>query len=118
MGVVYSAYDDRLGRPLAIKMIKAAVAQADARDRLWREARAAAKVNHRAICQLYEICEEDGELFLAMELLQGESLATTISRRICRAAQARGDTPSSGSHQLPHRRRRSRPRHPAPCVVH
>jgi len=80
MGVVYSAYDDRLGRPLAIKMIKAAVAQADARDRLWREARAAAKVNHRAICQLYEICEEDGELFLAMELLQGESLATRISR--------------------------------------
>jgi eukaryotic-like serine/threonine-protein kinase len=80
MGVVYSAYDDRLGRPLAIKMIKAAVAQAEARDRLWREARAAAKVNHPAICQLYEICEEDGELFLAMELLQGESLAARISR--------------------------------------
>jgi len=80
MGVVYSAYDDRLGRPIAIKMIKTAVAQADARDRLWREARAAAKVNHPAICQLYEICEEDGELFLAMELLQGESLATRISR--------------------------------------
>ncbi len=80
MGVVYSAYDDRLGRPIAIKMIRAAVAQADARDRLWREARAAAKVNHPAICQLYEICEEDGELFLAMELLQGESLAARISR--------------------------------------
>jgi eukaryotic-like serine/threonine-protein kinase len=80
MGVVYSAYDDRLGRPLAIKMIKTAVAQAEARDRLWREARAAAKVNHPAICQLYEICEEDGELFLAMELLQGESLAARISR--------------------------------------
>ena len=80
MGVVYSAYDDRLGRPIAIKMIRAAVAQAEARDRLWREARSAAKVNHPAICQLYEICEEDGELFLAMELLQGESLATRVSR--------------------------------------
>ncbi len=80
MGVVYSAYDDRLGRPIAIKMIKTAVAQSDARDRLWREARSAAKVNHPAICQLYEIGEEDGELFLAMELLQGESLAARISR--------------------------------------
>ena len=75
MGVVYAAYDDRLGRPVAIKMIKAAVAEPAARDRLRREARSAASVNHPAICQLYEIGEEDGELFLAMELLQGESLA-------------------------------------------
>ena len=46
MGVVYSAYDDRLGRPVAIKMIKAAVAEPAARDRLRREARSAASVNH------------------------------------------------------------------------
>jgi serine/threonine protein kinase len=80
MGVVYAAYDDRLGRPVAIKMIKAAVVEPAARDRLRREARSAASVNHPAICQLYEIGEEDGELFLAMELLQGESLATRIAR--------------------------------------
>src|SRR6185295_15461471 len=80
MGVVYSAYDDRLGRPVAIKMIKAAVAEPAARDRLRREARSAASVNHPAICQLYEIGEEQGELFLAMELLQGESLAARIAR--------------------------------------
>ncbi len=80
MGVVYSAYDDRLGRPVAIKMIKAAVAEPGARDRLRREARSAASVNHPAICQLYEIGEEQGELFLAMELLQGESLAARIAR--------------------------------------
>ena len=80
MGVVYSAHDDRLGRTIAIKMIKGAVAEPEARDRLWREARAAAKLNHPAICQLYEIGDEDGELFLAMELLQGESLAARISR--------------------------------------
>jgi non-specific serine/threonine protein kinase len=80
MGVVYAAFDDRLGRPVAIKMIKAAVAEPEARDRLRREARSAASVNHPAICQLYEIGEEDGELFLAMELLQGESLATRIAR--------------------------------------
>jgi non-specific serine/threonine protein kinase len=80
MGVVYAAYDDRLGRPIAIKMLKAAVAEPSARDRLEREARSAASVNHPAICQLYEIGEEDGELFLAMELLQGESLAARIAR--------------------------------------
>ena len=80
MGVVYAAHDDRLGRPIAIKMIKSSVADPDAAERMRREARAAAKVNHPAICQLYEIGEEDGELFLAMELLTGESLAVRIAR--------------------------------------
>jgi serine/threonine protein kinase len=80
MGVVYAAYDDRLGRPVAIKMIKGAIVEPEARDRLRREARSAASVNHPAICQLYEIGEEQGELFLAMELLQGESLASRIAR--------------------------------------
>ncbi len=80
MGVVYAAHDDRLGRPIAIKMIKGSVTDPDAAERMRREARAAAKVNHPAICQLYEIGEEDGELFLAMELLQGESLAARIAR--------------------------------------
>jgi len=80
MGVVYSAYDDRLGRPIAIKMIKTAVSDPSARTRLAREARSAASVNHPSICQLYEIGEDEGELYLAMELLQGESLATRVSR--------------------------------------
>ena len=88
MGVVYAAFDDRLGRPVAIKMIKSAVAEPDARDRLRREARSAASVNHPAICQLYEIGEEDGELFLAMELLQGESLAARIARGSLPLAEA------------------------------
>ena len=80
MGVVYAAYDDRLGRPVAIKMIKAAVAEPAARDRLRREARSAASVNHPAICQLYEIGEENGELFLAMELLAGGVAGDAASR--------------------------------------
>ncbi len=80
MGVVYAAFDDRLGRAVAIKMIKGAVAEPGARDRLQREARSAASVNHPAICQLYEIGEDNGELFLTMELLQGESLAARIAR--------------------------------------
>jgi serine/threonine protein kinase len=80
MGVVYAARDERLGRPVAIKMIKATVNDQRARNRLNREARSAASINHPAICQLYEIGEENGELFLAMELLQGESLASRLGR--------------------------------------
>jgi non-specific serine/threonine protein kinase len=80
MGVVYAAQDVQLGRSVAIKMIRAAVNSDAARERLFREARSAASINHPAICQLYEIGEVDGELFLAMELLQGESLATRLSR--------------------------------------
>jgi TolB-like protein len=80
MGVVYAAHDSRLGRAVAIKMIKAASQDPVARDRLDREARSAASINHPAICQLYEIGEDNGDLFLAMELLQGESLATRLTR--------------------------------------
>ena len=79
MGVVYAAFDDRLGRSLAIKMIRAA-AVPDGRERLVREARAAARVNHPAICQIYEVGEDGADLFLAMELLEGESLATRLAR--------------------------------------
>ena len=80
MGVVYSAQDDRLGRSVAIKMLKAAVTDPAARERLDREARSAASINHPAICQLYEIGDDHGDLFLAMELLQGESLASRLGR--------------------------------------
>lgn len=80
MGVVYSAHDTQLNRTVAIKMIKAAVNEGAARERLYREARSAASLNHPSICQLYEIGEDAGELFLAMELLEGESLATRLAR--------------------------------------
>jgi TolB-like protein/predicted Ser/Thr protein kinase len=80
MGVVYAAHDDRLDRPVAIKTLRADAADASSRERLRREARSAARVNHPGICQLYELGEENGELFLAMELLQGESLAQRLSR--------------------------------------
>ena len=80
MGVVYAAYDETLGRPIAIKMLRAASQDPAGHDRLFREARAAASLNHPAICQLYEVGEDGGELFLAMELLEGESLATRLAR--------------------------------------
>jgi serine/threonine protein kinase/tetratricopeptide (TPR) repeat protein len=80
MGVVYAARDPHLGRALAIKTLHATSADPIARERLTREARTAAALNHPSICQLYEIGEDEGELFLAMELLEGESLATRMAR--------------------------------------
>ena len=49
-----------------------------ARQRFWREARAAARVNHPNICQIYEIGEDGGDLFIAMELLEGEPLSDRL----------------------------------------
>jgi eukaryotic-like serine/threonine-protein kinase len=88
MGVVYEAYDERLQRPVAIKMLRQAGLDEQASKRLWREARVAASVNHPNVCQIYEIGEESGELFIAMELLQGESLATVLDRGPLPAADA------------------------------
>ena len=80
MGVVYAARDERLQRDVALKtMVPAAVDEA-ARRRFWREARSAASVNHPNVCQVYEIGEDGGELFIAMELLDGESLADRLRR--------------------------------------
>ena len=76
MGVVYEAHDERLDRPVAVKVIRTTDDGEAAKKRLWKEARAAARVNHPGICQLYEIAEDEqtGSLFLVMEFLQGESL--------------------------------------------
>jgi serine/threonine protein kinase len=61
-------------------MVRGNSADQQSRERLWREARAAASVSHPNVCQLYEIGEADGELFIAMELLEGESLAARLAR--------------------------------------
>lgn len=80
MGVVYAAHDERLDRPVAIKMLRAGSVDDVARERLWREARSAAAVNHPNMVQLYEVGETHGELYIAMELLEGESLEERIAR--------------------------------------
>ena len=80
MGVVYAAADERLHRQVAIKMLHGATRDRQSRERLWREARAAASVSHPNVCQLYEVGEANGELFIAMELLQGEPLSTRLAR--------------------------------------
>ena len=78
MGVVYAARDERLGRSVAVKMMSSLASDEMARKRFWREARAAASVNHPNICQIYEIGEDGDELFIAMELLEGEALAERL----------------------------------------
>src|SRR6266850_838508 len=81
MGLVYAAVDERLDRPIALKIIHDETANnVVARERFSREARLAASVNHPHICQLYEIGEADGQLFIAMERLEGEPLAARLSR--------------------------------------
>jgi serine/threonine protein kinase/tetratricopeptide (TPR) repeat protein len=88
MGVVYAARDERLGRTIALKTLSAASTDQVARQRLWREARAAAAVNHPNVCQIHEIGEDDGRLFIAMELLEGEALDQRLVAGPIPAAQA------------------------------
>jgi non-specific serine/threonine protein kinase len=75
MGVVYEAVDERLHRRVALKSIRADRLDETARKRFWREARTAASVSHPNVCQVFDVGECDGELYLAMELLEGRSLA-------------------------------------------
>jgi eukaryotic-like serine/threonine-protein kinase len=80
MGLVYEAWDDRLGRQVAVKMIRGALQDLQARERFWREARAAGGLSHPNICHIYEIGEEGEDLFIAMERLDGESLLERLQR--------------------------------------
>ena len=80
MGIVYAAHDERLERQVAIKMILDPGAGATGRERFWREARAAAAISHPHVCQLYDVGEADGQLYIVMELLEGESLASRLER--------------------------------------
>ena len=88
MGVVYAARDERLDRTVALKTMSSLATDETARKRFWREARAAASVNHPNICQLYDVGEDRGELFIAMELLEGEALADRLRRGAMSVAEA------------------------------
>ena len=88
MGVVYAAHDDRLDRSVAIKRIREAADDAGLRERLLREARAAASLSHPNVCHVYELAEEGSQLYLVMELLTGESLADRIAREPVPLAEA------------------------------
>jgi serine/threonine protein kinase/tetratricopeptide (TPR) repeat protein len=79
MGVVYRAYDTRLRRPVALKMLTGRIASLDsAGSTLLTEARMASALNHPAIVTIYEVGEHEGQYFLAMELLSGKNLRSKI----------------------------------------
>jgi len=75
MGTVYRAEDTLLGRPVALKFPHAALIQGPrARDRFLREARASSALDHPNIVVLYDVCDVDGEIFLAMQFVEGVAL--------------------------------------------
>ena len=82
MGVVYRARDTRLGRPVALKVLPPEFSEDEGRkSRFLQEARAASAVNHPAIAQVYDVDEGPEGLFIAMELVEGQTVKALIQAR-------------------------------------
>ena len=79
MGEVYRAHDSRLDRDVALKVLPADTTTNEAaRARLVHEARLASKLNHPHVCKVYEVGEADAQVFLAMELIEGQPLSARL----------------------------------------
>lgn len=91
MGEVWKAEDTRLLRPVAVKILSDDVAaDAESKQRFLREARMAAQLNHPNIATIYAVDEQDSQMYIAMELVEGESFAELIrTARVTRADAVR-----------------------------
>ncbi|PYP28904.1 MAG: hypothetical protein DMD55_03475 [Gemmatimonadetes bacterium] len=82
MGAVWKAYDSVIRRYVALKILSSAIGRTqDARARFLREARAAGALQHRNIVTIYDLGEADGQLFIAMELVDGRDLSQLIAQQ-------------------------------------
>ena len=89
MGEVYLAEDKRLGRKVAIKFLPAEVAGDErARQRLLREAKTAATLDHPNICAIYEVAEEGNYSFIVLQYIEGETLAARLKRGVPEVREA------------------------------
>jgi serine/threonine-protein kinase len=81
MGVVYSAHDDLMDRDVAVKVMLADLeGEPEIRARFMREAQVSARLTHRNIVTVFDVGEDNGRLFIVMELLRGQTLAECIKR--------------------------------------
>ena len=82
MGIVYKAEDTKLERPVALKFLAARLLEdEEARERFTREAKAAAALDHPNICTIHEIDDADGQTFLAMAYVEGQTVKEKIAQR-------------------------------------
>ena len=89
MGVVFSGEDIRLGRPVALKFVPEELAKdAASVERLKSEARTASGLNHPNICTIYDIGEFEGQFFIVMELLKGETLRDRLTKAALKIHEA------------------------------